>query len=337
MKKKGLLTAVIGISLILLLVIALPLAGGCAPKEKVYKIGLTQIVTHPALDAIREAFIEVMAEEGFVEGVNVEYDYLCPEGDMSVAKTIADKFVSEPKDLICPLTTPCTQAIAAAAEGSGIPVVFSAVTDPVLAGIVESWDNPCRPGLTITGISDFVPVEPQLEIIKEVCPEAKVLGAVFNAGDESTTRTMNEMRRLAPEFGLQVIEASVSTTADVHSAAMSLVGRADVAWMPMCNTTAAGLEGLISVCEEYDIPLFVPDVDSVKRGAIACIYYSNYELGEMQARKAARVLRGEDPCNIPVTTYTSLADLTVNPAAAERMGTTIPQSLLDRATEIIEE
>lgn len=336
MKKKGLLTAVIGISLILLLVIALPLAGGCAPKEEVYKIGLTQIVTHPALDAMHDAFIEVMAEEGFVEGVNVEYDYANPEGDMSVAKTIADKFVSEKLDMLCPITTPCTQAICAAAKGSGIPIVFGGVTDPVLAGIVPSWENPCTPGLKITGCSDYVPVKPQLDIIKQVCPDAKVLGAVFNAGDESTTRTMNEMRRLAPEYGLQVVEASVSTTADVHSAAMSLVGRADVAWFPMCNTTAAGDAALISVCEEYDIPLFVPGDDYVKHGGIACIYYSNYEMGEIQARKAARVLRGEDPCTIPVTTFTEIY-MTLNLAAAERMGATIPQSLLDKAKEIYEE
>jgi len=335
-KRKGLLTALIGIGLILVLVMALPLAGGCAPGKKVYKIGMSQIVSHPALDAMRQACVEQLAEEGFVEGENVEYDFLNPEGDMTVAKTIADKFVSEPKDLIITFTTPCTQAACAAAEGTDIPIVFGAVTDPVLAGVVESWENPCRPGLHVTGISDYCPVRPQLEIIKEVCPEAKVAGIVYNAGDESNTKTVSEFKRLAPEFGLEVIEANVSTTADVHSAAMSLVGRADIAWFPMCNTTAAGLEGLVSVCEEHDIPLFPPDVDSVKRGGIASIYYSNEEVGSLTGAKAARVLRGEDPCNIPVTTFTQF-NIYLNPTAAERMGTTIPQSLLDRAYEIIEE
>ena len=334
MKKKGLLITVIGISLVLVLIMALPLAGGCAPGKKMYKIGMSQIVTHPALDAMREGFIKSMADAGFVEGVNVEYDFLNPEGDMSVAKTIADKFVSEPKDLIVTITTPCTQAVCAAAEGTDIPIVFIAVTDPVLAGIVDTWENPCFPGLHITGVSDYCPVKPQLEIIKEITPGAKVVGAVYNAGDESNTKTVNELKRLAPDFGLKVIEANVSTTADVHSAAMSLVGRADIAWMPMCNTTAAGLEGLVSVCEEHDMPLFVPDGDSVKRGGIACIYYVNEELGELGAEKAARVLNGEDPCNIPVTTFT-IMNIYLNPAAAERMGATIPQSLLDKAFEIV--
>jgi len=335
MKRKRLLRVVIGVTLMLILAVALPLAGGCAPKERMYKIGVTQIVTHPALDAIRGGFIKGMAEEGFVEGVNVEYDFLNPEGDMSVAKTIADKFVFEPKDLIVPITTPCTQAVCATAEGTDIPIVFIAVTDPVLAGIVESWEKPCPSGLHITGVSDYVPVKPQLEIIKEICPEAKVLGAVYNAGDESNIKTVNELKRLAPDFGLEVIEANVSTSADVQSAGMSLVGRADVAWSPLCNTTVAGLEGLITVCEEYNIPLFAPDGDSVMRGAIAAIYYSNEELGEIGGYLAARVLKGEDPCNIPVQTFTTI-NMYFNPKAAERMGATIPQSLLDKAAEVYE-
>ena len=333
MKSRRLLIIVIGITLVLVLAAALPLAGGCAPKERMYKIGVTQIVSHPALDAIRGGFISGMAEEEFVEGVNVEYDFLNPEGDMSIAKTIADKFVSEPKDLIVAITTPCTQAVCATAEGTDIPIVFIAVTDPVLAGIVESWENPCSPDLHVTGVSDYVAVKPQLEIIKQICPEAKVLGAVYNAGDESNTKTVNELKSLAPDFGLEVIEANVSTTADVQSAAMSLVDRADVAWSPLCNTTVAGLEGLLTVCEEYNIPYFAPDEDSVKRGAIAALYYSNKELGEIGGHIAAQVLRGEDPCNIPVQTFTTI-NLFFNPGAAERMGATIPQSLLDKATKV---
>jgi putative ABC transport system substrate-binding protein len=304
-------------------------------EEEVYKIGVTQIFDHPALNTIRQGCIAQLADEGFAEGVNVKYDYRTPAGDMSVAKTIADTFVSQHKDLIIAITTPCAQAVCAAATGTDIPIVFIAVTDPILAGIVPSWEHPCTPGLRITGVSDYCPVRPQLEVIKEICPEAKVLGIIYNAGDESNTKTVNEMKSLAPEFGLEVIEANVATTADTHSAAMSLVGRADVAWSPMCNTTAAGLEGAVGVCEEYDIPYFVPDPDSVKRGGIACTYYSNEDLGRDGGKKAAQVLKGENPCNIPVTTFENLY-LTVNPGAAERMGTTIPQSVLDRASEIVE-
>jgi putative ABC transport system substrate-binding protein len=178
-------------------------------------------------------------------------------------------------------------------------------------------------------------VKPQLEIIREICPEAKVLGAVYNPGDESNTKTVNEMKRLVPEFGLQYIEAGVSTTGDVRNAGMSLVGRADIVWFPLCNTTAAGLEALVSVCEEHKMPLFPPDYDSVKRGGIAAIYYSNEELGQLGAEHAAKILAGEDPCKLPVTTFTQIR-IYLNPDAAERMGATIPQSLRDRAFEIVQ-
>jgi len=334
MKRSVFLSTVVCCALAVAVTMALFSEGAWAGQEKVFKVGVTQIVTHPALDAMRTGFVKTMAEKGFVEGKNIEYDFLNPEGDMSVAKTIADKFVSEPKDLIVTLTTPCTQAACAAAEGKDVPIVFIAVTDPVLAGVVKSWEQPCHRGVHITGTSDYVPVRPQLEIIRQICPQAKVLGAVYNPGDESNTKTVNEMKRLAPEFGLEYTEAGVSTTAEVRNAGMSLVGRADLMWFPLCNTTAAGLEALVSVCEEHDIPLFPPDYDSVKRGGIATIYYSNEELGQLGAEQAAKVLRGAEPCDLPVQTFTTIR-IYVNPGAAGRMGTTIPQSLMDRAYEII--
>jgi len=299
--------------------------------QKVFKIGMTQIVSHPALNEIRDGFVQGMAEQGFVQGKNVEYEFLNPEGDMTVAKTIADKFVSAPKrDLIAPITTACTQAIVNAATGTGIPIVFVAVTDPIGAGIVPSWDKPCRPGVRITGMSDYVPVRPQLETLKAICPRAKVLGIIYNAGDESNTMTVNEMRKLAPEFGLKLVEANVATTADTYNAANSLVGRADAMWYPMCNTTSAGLEGLISVAEQNKIPVFGPSVPDLKKGVIAAVAYRNTELGKLGAKKAARVLRGADPCTIPVSTHERI-DICLNPGAAKKMGVTIPQALMDKA------
>ena len=311
----------------------LMLAVESTSQEKTAKIGITQIATHPALDSVREGAVKGLADAGFIQGKNAEFDVLNAQGDMSLAKTIADKFVSTKKDLIITITTPSTQSVCAAAKGTGIPIVFIAVTDPVLAGIVPKWENPCSPGLRITGMSDFMPVEPQLKMIKAIVPKAKALGIVCNFGDESNTRTVNEMRRLAPEFGLKIVEANVSTTADVHSAGTSLVGRTDVIWLPMDNTTVSGLEALISVCEANKLPLFVPDHDSVDRGAIGALYYDNFVLGTLGGRKSARILKGEDPCKIPVEPYPAeaLKGYYLNPMAAQRMGVTIPQAILDKA------
>lgn len=335
MKEQKVLKTLAGISLIIFVTVIFPLTAFSESSNKVYKIGLSQIISHPGLDMIRDRFIETMAKEGYVEGKNVKYVHGNPEGDMSVAKAIADKFVAEKCDVIAPMTTPITQTICVSAKGSGIPIVFTAVTDPVGTGIVTSWEKPCSPGIKVTGVSDYVSVRPRLEMIKDICPNAKVLGAVYNAGDESTTKTMEQLLEVAPEFGLKVVEANVSTTADVYSAAMSLVGRADVAWFPMCNTTTAGLEGLVSVCEKEKIPLFVPDPESVKRGGIGCIQYSMDEMADMQAEAVIRVLKGEDVCNIKVRTFEN-TKATINPSAAKRMGVTISRAYLDSAGVIID-
>jgi putative ABC transport system substrate-binding protein len=156
---------------------------------------------------------------------------------------------------------------------------------------------------------------------------------VYKFGDDANTKTVNEMRRLAPKFGLKLVEANVSTSADVQSAGMSLVGRADVAWVPMCNTTISGLEGLVAVCEEHKIPLFVPDHESVDRGGIGALYYDNFTLGRLGGRKAGRILKGEDPCQIAVGTFPpeALKGYYINTKAAERMGVTVPASLLEKA------
>ena len=149
-----------------------PLSSNCASSNKVYKIGLSQIISHPVLDMIRDGFIETMTKEGFVVGKNVKYIRANPESDNTVAKTIADTFVAEKCDVIAPLTAAITQTICVSAKSIGIPIVFAAVTDSVGAGIVESWEKPCTPGLKVTEISDALHGRPQLEMIKEICPNA---------------------------------------------------------------------------------------------------------------------------------------------------------------------
>jgi putative tryptophan/tyrosine transport system substrate-binding protein len=306
--------------------------GVCA--EKVFQVGITQIAPHPALDSIRNGCIKALEEAGFVEGKNLKVEFINAQGDMSLTKTIADKFVAGKKDVIVTITTPSSQAVSVATKGTGIPVVFIAVTSPVLAGLVPDWEKPCSSGLRITGVSDFMPIKPQLDLIKQIVPNAKVLGIVCNFGDDSNTKSVNEMRRLAPEYGLKMVEANVSTSADIQSAGASLAGRADVAWIPMCNTTVTGLEALVSVAEEKKIPLFVPDHESVDRGGIGALNFDNFLLGKQGGKKVARILKGEDVCKIPVTTWPpeALKGYYVNPKAAERMGVSIPEAILKKSS-----
>lgn len=329
MKHKGISKIVVGICLVLVLALSLTFVGACK-AEMEYRIGITQIVTHPALDLCRQGFIEQMAEEGFTEGVNVEYIIRNAEGDMTTAASIAEYFVAENVDLIFSITTPSTQACAAAVEGTDIPVVFAALTDPVAAGVVESWE---RPGGNVTGASDWADVEAQVELGMDIYP-AERLGVVYNAGEVNSVVQIDELKRVAPDLGIEeIVEATAATTADVYAAAMSLVGRVDAIWEPSDNTVAAAIDAVVRVCEENQIPLFASDVSMARGGAISGLGLDYYVNGTQAAKLAARVLGGESPAEIPVTT-TPMTIVYLSPAAAERMGVTIPAEVLARATEI---
>lgn len=318
------------ICLTLAVAVVLPVTTGCGTSMT--KIGITQIVTHPALDANRQGFIDQLAAEGFIEGENVEYDFRNPEGDMTVAASIAQSFVSEKVDLILSIATPTSQACVQAAEGSKIPIVFGSVTDPVAAGLVASWDEP---GGTVTGISDWADVATQVKLIKDILPNVQKLGTVYNAGEVNSKVQIDELKKAAPSLGItQIVEATAATTADVLAAAQSLVGRVDAIWVPTDNTAVAAFEAIVKVCEDNQIPLFAADTATVERGAIGTPGIDYYQLGIECGQVAARILRGEKPSDIPVKKV-DMTDLYLNPTAAARYGVTIPQAVLDKATKIV--
>ena len=310
-----------------------------APK-KVYNIGVTQILTHPDLDATRQGFIDQMAKKGFIEGVNVNYDFRNAEGDLPEAERIAQEFVSEEVDLILSITTPSSQACVAAAEGTGIPVVFAAVTEPVAAGIVSTWDAP-RPD-NVTGVSDFPDIKAQMELIKEILPEATVLGVIYNPDEANSVLQIGQLEAIKAEVGIEdIVEAEVATPEDVYDAAELLVDSGcDAIWIPTDNTANLGLEDIIAVAEDEEnkIPLFGPTVETVERGCIATEGVDYTWEGEEAGRYAARILKGKFAGDIPVVKCSGEAlVLAVNPAAAERMGVEIPQSVLDREPRIVGE
>jgi putative ABC transport system substrate-binding protein len=305
------------------------------PAES-YKIGITQIVTHPALDANKQGFIDKLAELGFVEGENVEYIDRNPEGDMTLAATIAQQFVAQGVDLIHSIATPTSQACVAATEGTDIPVLFGSVTDPVAAGLITDWE---RPGENVTGVSDWLEFPNQIQLALDIMPDIKKVGVVYNAGETNSVVQVDAVKANAPSLGIEeVVEATAATTADVMTAGQSLVGRVDAIWVGTDNTVVAAFEALVKVCEDNDIPLFASDVDSVDRGAVAALGMDYYEVGLSCGEMAARILGGENAGDIPAQKIDPAdLELWVNPGAAERMGITIPQDVLDTADQIVEE
>lgn len=310
---------------------------GVGWADKMYHIGEIVIIQHPDLQSDSDGFKKAMEEEGLVEGKNVKYLRLNAEGDMSVAATIAQRFVSEKVDLMHPISTPVSQACVAAARGTQIPIVFSTCTAPAKAEIVSSWEAP-RPD-NVTGVSDMADIKVQMVTIKKIFPDLKTLGVIYNAGEVNSVQQIDELKGILSDVGIgKLVEATCSTTAEVITATRSLIGRVDAIWNPTDNTTTSGLEAVIRVCEENTIPLFGSTGAMVERGCIAARGANYSWIGWQAGKYAAAILKGEEKASdIPVVKCSGDAQvLVVNPAAAKRMGITIPQSVIANAARVIE-
>jgi len=321
------------ISLFLVMVLVLPLMSGCQGVA-VKKIGISQIVTHPALDATREGIIQGLADKGYVDGENIVIDYQNSEGDMSLVASIAQQFVTDKVDIIISIATPNSQAAISAAKGTNIPVVFTAVTDPVGSEMVSNWES--HPDENVTGVSDMIVVSDDVDLIVDVLPGVKKLGTLYNAGESNSVFLVAKLNETCDAKGIEVVEKTVSTSADVLTAAQSLIGQVDAIWVGTDNTVVTAFEALIGVCETNDIPLFAADEDSIVRGGIAAYSFDYYDIGYQTGEMVAKILEGTPASEIPVEKG-KVISLSVNTAAAERMGITIPQAIIDKAAKVYEE
>jgi len=287
----------------------------CGWGEEKIKIGIVQIIDHPALNNVRDGVIDALLEVyGYIPGENIEYDIQSAQGDMPTANTIAQKFVSEKVDLIVSIATPASQAAVNATRE--IPVVFSAVTDPVSAGLVSSLE---KPGGNVTGVSDMVPVDRQMYLIKFLFPDAKKVGNLYNAGEVNSVVTNDMAKEACAELGMEILEATVATTADVSMAARSLVGKVDAIYVATDNTVISALDTVAKVCEDNKIPLFLADPTTVSQGALLALGFDYYLHGRQTADLVARILQGESPGEIPVE-FARKLKLLFNPRTVEVLG-----------------
>jgi putative ABC transport system substrate-binding protein len=307
---------------------ALVLAATAAPsiaRADAPLVAITAIVEHPALDACRDGVIEGLKQQG----VAAETTYQSAQGQPATAAQIARSFVGMDPAVIVAISTPSAQAAAAATKD--IPIVFTAVTAPVEAGLVADLNHP---GGNVTGLSDLSPLAQHLNLILEISPEVKRLGIPYNPGEANAVTLVRLMTTYAQDRGLEVVEATASKSADVVAAARALVGQADAIYVPTDNTVVSALESLIVVARQAKVPVFSGDTDSVARGCIGSIGFDYFQVGVQTGKIVARVLNGEKPGDIPIE-VASGTDLVLNPAAAESFGVTIPAALLARATRIV--
>ena len=310
---------------------------GCAASEPaasasddLITIGISQIVQHQALDDAREGFKQAFADAGYVEGTDIEFDEQNAQGEQATASTIAAKFAADKVDLVLAIATPTAQA--AAQTIIDIPVLFTAVTEPEEAGLVESWE---KPGSNITGTSDLNPVKEQLELIQEILPDAQSVGIIYSSGEVNSDVQVELAKEAADDLGLTIKEATVTNSSEVAQATESL-GDVDAIYIPTDNRVTEGLEAVIQYSEANQIPLFGAENGQVERGAIATYGISYTDLGYQTGQMAIRILEdGEDPADMPVETLDTI-EFILNPAAAERMGVTLTEELIAKADRIIE-
>lgn len=306
------------------------LAAACLVQAQDAKtVAVTQIVEHPALDAVYQGVRDQLAEDGYREGENLTLLHESAQGNTAIASQIARKFVGENPDVIVAIATPSAQTAAAATKK--IPVVFSAVTDPVGAKLVQSLE---APGANITGVSDMLPVDKHLDLLQRIMPDAKRIGTVYNPGEANAVSLVNLLEERLAARGLTLVKAAATKTSEVLGAARSLVGNVDAIYLTTDNTVISAAEAVISVGERSRIPVFAADTATVERGAVAALGFNYYEHGRQTGRMVLRILNGAEPASIPVETMDTL-DLFVNPGAAERMGITLSDDLIREAKKVV--
>ena len=212
-----------------------------------------------------------------------------------------------------------------------IPIVFSAVTDPVEGQLTPSWE---ASGTNVTGVSDVLELGKQMELVKQIVPNATRIGMVFNPGEANSVAVVTALKDILPQYGLTLVEAAAPRSVDVGTAARSLVGKVDVIYTNTDNNVVSAYEALVKVGNDMKIPLIASDTDSVKRGAIAALGVNYHELGQQTGRIVVRILKGEKPGDIKPETSENI-QLFVNLAAAEKQGVTLSPELLDSAAEVI--
>lgn len=303
-------------------------AEGDNAAEDMVTVGIGQFAPHGSLDNCVEGFKLGMADAGYIEGENVTYDFQNAQADMANTNQIAQSMVANNVDLICGVATPMAQACYNAANGS-IPVIYTAVTDPVAAQLAN--EDGTSVGNT-TGTSDKLAVEAQLEMIRKFMPDAKKIGILYTTSEANSVSAIAEYKELAPNYGFEIVESGISQSSDIPLAAADLAGKVDCISNLTDNTVVSALATVLDAANKVKIPVFGSEIEQVKNGCVATEGLDYVALGKQTGAMAARVLKGEKAEDIPFETITEYS-LYINSAALESLGMTCPEDLKATATE----
>ena len=301
---------------------------------EMYTIGISQFAEHGSLDNCREGFLEGLREEGFEEGKNLKIKINNADADMGTASQIAEGFVSDKVDLICAIATPSAQAAFNAAMDKEIPVIYTAVTNPVAAELAT--DDKISVG-NITGTSDELPVEAQLKMIREILPEARRIGILYTTSEANSEYSIEQYEKLAGDYGFTIEKSGITSTSEIQLAAADLLGKVDCLTNLTDNTVVSALPTVLGMAGEKGIPVFGSEIEQVRIGCLAAEGIEYTQLGIETGKMAARVLKGEARASDMAYSLITESSLYVNTKVAEDLGIKIPDTMTERAVETFAE
>ena len=294
-------------------------------EEKKVKVGVLQLLSHPALDQIYKGLEDGLAKEGYTVGKNLQLDLQNAQGDQSNLVSMGQKLVSDNNDLLVGITTPATLSLSNATKDK--PIIMAGITYPVEAGLIKSENNP---GNNITGVSDRTPIKQQLEVMKQILPKIKKVGILYTASEDNSVKQAQEAEKLAKELGLEVKVSTVANTNDIQQVTETLAAETDAIFVPIDNTIASAMATVVKVTDAKKVPVFPSSDTMVADGGLLGIGVDQYKIGIETAKVIAKVLKGADTKTMPVV-LANEGVIYLNEAKAKQLGIEIPQDIKDKA------
>ena len=299
--------------------------GNSLSQENMVNIGISQIASHPALDLAREGFIEALNSKGFKEGENLNLEIQNAEGDIATSQMISSSFISNSKDLIFAIGTPAAQS--AFNSTQDIPIITTAVTDAVEAGLVKSKD---KSGTNVAGTSDAVPIDKQLKLIQEIVKDVKIIGVLYNTSEVNSEIQINNLKELAEASQIEVIAKGVTSVNDISQALDSILDKIDVLYTPADNMVASSMAIIASKALEKNIPVVGAEEAHVKGGALITEGINYKKLGFEAGLMAVEVLEGKDIRELSIKTLEE-TELVINEDTHQKLSINIDADIMERA------
>lgn len=303
-----------------------------AQKDTAIRLSILQVVEHPALDQTRKGILDELESNGFIAGKTMILSYESAQGNPSLSAQIASKYVGENPDILVGISTPSAQSLLAASRNTLTPLIFSSVTDPLGAKLVDSLNSP---EAHVTGVSNLIDLEPQIELIKEIVGKIQAIGVIYNPGEANSQTLVQKLKEIAPTLNVRIVEATASKPVDVADAARRLVGEVGAIFITNDSVALSAFETISHVCVEAKCPLFCSDVDQVGKGAIASFGPNQYELGRQTGRMILKRLQERNTI-LPVE-FPRTLELHVDKDAAKKVNLTLSATVLKKAQKIYDQ